>query len=423
MMIMQVSGLQNLRNDPVLFSKIVLGFDPFDYQERLLRDPSKRICACMGRRSGKSSTIAAKAVHFAVTRLKVKILIVSPTLRQSMEMFDTLVNFVYNSPYLVSSIMEKTRTRIVFTNGSKVEALPCGPIGKTLRGKQAHLLILDEAAFIPEDVIANVVFPMMAAVDGYAWLLSTPYDKEGIFYRIFTNKNWSRYHLPSSVNPLIKPEFLQEQRELIGEERFAMEYLAEFVDDAHAYFPMTLLRPCIQDYQLKPQRGFGGEDPGGKESYAAFVVVAREGEKLKVVHTLGERGLTYTEFNLKVVDYDKQHRLFSHVVDQTGLGGPIVEHLRQLGLRVQGLNLNDRNKEQILSNLKLLFEQKSVVIPHDLALINSLNAIEYERTRIGGYKFSHRQGTYDDLAMALALACWGARGGEPTFTIRGVPKM
>ncbi len=420
---MQVSTLQNLRDDPVPFSKIVLGFNPFPYQEKLLRDPSKRICACMGRRSGKSSTIAAKAVHFAITRPKVRILIVSPTLRQSMEMFDTLANFVYTSPYLLSSIREKTRTRIIFTNGSKVEALPCGPSGHTLRGKEAHLLILDEAAFIPEEVLTNVTFPMVAATDGYIWLLSTPFDRDHVFYKAFTSKDWSIYHLPSSVNPLIKPEFLQEQKELIGEERFAMEYLAEFVDDAHAYYPMTLLRPCIQDYQLTPQPGFGGEDPGGKESYAAFAVVAREGQTLKVVHALQERGLTYTEFNLKVADYNKRHRLFSHIVDQTGLGGPIVEHLQQLGLRVQGLNLNDRNKEQILSNLKLLFEQKSIVFPHDLALINSLNAIEYERTRIGGYKFSHRRGTYDDLAMALALACWGVRGGEPTFTIKGVPKI
>lgn len=40
---------------------------------------------------------------------------------------------------------------------------------------------------------------------------------------------------------------------------------------------------------------------------------------------------------------------------------------------------------------------------------NSINAIEFERTRTGGFKFYKRNGTYDDLGYALALACLGAK--------------
>ena len=52
-------------------------------------------------------------------------------------------------------------------------------------------------------------------------MLSTPWDKDHIFYRAFSDaKGWSVYHLPSSANPLISKEFLEEQRRLIGKERY-----------------------------------------------------------------------------------------------------------------------------------------------------------------------------------------------------------
>lgn len=37
------------------------------------------------------------------------------------------------------------------------------------------------------------------------------------------------------------------------------------------------------------------------------------------------------------------------------------------------------------------------------------NAIEFERTRTGDFRFYKRNGTYDDLGYALALACFEAK--------------
>lgn len=41
--------LKKLRDDPVLFARIVLGFEPYPYQAKILCDCGKRIVACMGR--------------------------------------------------------------------------------------------------------------------------------------------------------------------------------------------------------------------------------------------------------------------------------------------------------------------------------------------------------------------------------------
>jgi len=398
--------------DPVIFVEMVLGFHPFDYQKKLLRDQSKRIVACMGRQTGKSTTIAAKAIHFALINPNTTILIVSATLRQSMLMFDKILGFIESSPLLKKSVKYKTRTRIRFSNGSLIIALPCGRYGHSLRGHTAHLIILDEAAFIPEEVITNVVFPMISTTDGAVWMLSTPWSRDHIFYKAFTSPEWSVYHLPSSVNPLIKPEFLKEQRELIGEERFRLEYEAEFIDEERSFFPSTLIMPCSDDYDLKWEPGlFVGYDPGGRDSLAAIVGVKLDQGIIKVSYLRTFVHMKYADVNAFLADLHTKGPIARLFVDQTGLGNPIIEHLTELNLPVEGVVLTPRNKEEILSNLRLKFEQKKIIIPRERELLAHLNAVEYERKRDGGYKWIKGAG-HDDLAFALALAVKAAEGGE-----------
>jgi len=330
-------------------------------------------------------------------------------------MFEKILQFNDNS-VLRKSVAYRSRTRIKLSNGSWIIALPSGHSGATLRGFKADLIILDEAAFIKEEIIASVVFPMLATTDGYCWMLSTPWDKEHIFYKAFTNPSWSVYHLPSSVNPMVSSKFLQEQKDLVGEERFSREYLAEFVDDSNAYFPMTLVRSCISD-EIPSVDGelFAGYDPGGKRSYAAFVIVRRIDEKLYMVYKKCEKGKSYAEFNVELADLYKKN-MFGMLVDETGLGNPIVEHLKELGMDVNGIQLTNKRKEELLSNLKILMETKKIAIPYDEELFNALNAIEYKRTRVGNFIFEKRQHTHDDLAYALALACLAAR----EYGVKGV---
>jgi len=422
--------LKKLRDDPVLFARAILPdpsepdkkIQPYPYQEKWLRDLSKRLIAICGRQVGKSTIAAVALIHFAATHPKTTSIVVSSTLRQSMETFDKVVGFLLDSP-LKKSIFYKSRTRIILSNGARIVCLPCGRYGWSLRGYTVHFAVLDEAAFMPEDVIANVVFPMLATTNGRLWMMTTPWSKDHITYRAFMDtEGWSVYHLPSSISPKITKAFLNEQLKLIGEERFRLEYLAEFVDDARAYFPMTLLRmnlhiceeaPCpFCAAYGKPEGGkdlYGGYDPGGKESYAAFVVVDRAG-KLQVRFidqekiAAGEDERFCTRYTVKIADIHKRARLRKIGVDQTGIGAPILAHMKKLGLPVEGYQLTLRVKEELASRARIALENKDVELPNDLALLNALNCIEYDRTHAGGYTFSHRQGTYDDLGWAFMLA-------------------
>jgi len=390
--------------DPVNFAKYILNFEPFPYQVQLLRDPSKRIIVCAGRQVGKSTTIAVKAIHFAVTHPRTTTLIVSATLRQSMLMFDKILEHVETS-ILRKSVRYKSRTRIRFNNGSWIIALPCGRYGHTLRGFTAHLIILDEAAFMPTEVIENVVLPMLATTDGACWMLSTPWGTDHTFYKAWHSPDWSKYHWPTSVNPLVKPEFLEEQRRLIGEERFRIEYMAEFLADEDAFLPISLLRSCVDDYDMRLEPGLvWGYDPGGKESLAAVVAIKWHKDKARVMFVKTFKTDSYVEVNHFLRDMHERYPMAKLIFDKTGIGNAIEEHLRELGLPAQGVVLNQTKVQEILFNMRVMLENQQLILPNDRELLNHLNAIKATRSWSGKYSFEKRLGTYDDLAYALALA-------------------
>ncbi len=288
--------LAKLKHNPTLFAETALNFKPFPYQEKLLNDPAKRIIACMGRQTGKTTTIATKAIHYAFSHKNTTILIISPSLRQSMIMFDKILSYTHANPLLRRSVTRKTRTIIQLTTGSQIIALPCSE--HLLRGYTAQLTICDEASFIPENIITEIIFPMLSTTNGTCILLSTPWDKNHFFYKAFLNPAYSTHKIPSAENPLIPQTFLKEMQQNMTTEAYKREYQAEFTEAATSYFPQELIRQCIEHAQkitLEPftdieqhipkAEYFAGLDLGKLQDHSAIAVIQREQELLKLVYT------------------------------------------------------------------------------------------------------------------------------------------
>src|SRR5215213_5539488 len=220
--------------DPVLLSQRA-GLVPDDWQEQVLRSPSPRLLLNACRQSGKSSTVATLAVHTAVFDPGALVLLVSPTLRQSGELFKKALA-VYRALDRPVPTESETALTLTLENGSRIVSLP-GKEGSVRGYSGVRLLAIDEAARVPDDLYASVR-PMLAVSGGRLVALSTPFGTRGWWYEAWINQEepWERYRITAEECPRISLEFLAEERRNVGEWWFKQEYFCEFLDSQSQAF-------------------------------------------------------------------------------------------------------------------------------------------------------------------------------------------
>ncbi|MGH2454147.1 MAG: hypothetical protein ACRDF5_10360, partial [bacterium] len=81
--------LRRWLDDPAAFAAEALGLPPWPHQAQILRSKAKIIVAVAARQVGKSMAAAMLALHRAFSTPRRRILICSPSLRQSSLMFGT----------------------------------------------------------------------------------------------------------------------------------------------------------------------------------------------------------------------------------------------------------------------------------------------------------------------------------------------
>jgi hypothetical protein len=222
--------------------------EPDPWQTSLLRGTADRVLLNCSRQSGKSVTAAALALQTALCVPGSLTLLLSPTLRQSGELFRDKVLILYHANGRPLKATRETALELTLANGSRIISLP-GEEG-TIRGySSVDLLVVDEAARVP-DSLYIAVRPMLAVSEGRLICLSTPFGRQGFFYdewrkdlgawsdSEFSRRadGWTRYRVPAWRCPRISQEFLDKERLDLGDRWYRQEYGCEFTDMTGAVF-------------------------------------------------------------------------------------------------------------------------------------------------------------------------------------------
>src|SRR5579862_5808406 len=142
--------------DPVLFAVDALGFVPDASQTRVLQWSGKRLLLNCSRQWGKSTTTSVLAVHQAVFCPDSLILLVSPSLRQSSELFRKVSGFMERLPVKPERV-EDNRLSLQLENGSRIVSLPSKEA--TVRGFSGATLIIEDEASRVDDLLYKTMRP------------------------------------------------------------------------------------------------------------------------------------------------------------------------------------------------------------------------------------------------------------------------
>lgn len=226
--------LDRLRADPAAVLSAA-GMKPDPWQAECLRRPPANTLLLCSRQTGKSQVAAALALLTALLQPGSLTLLLSPTQRQSGELFRDKCKRLYNALDRPIATVQESALTMELANGSRIVSLP-GEEGSIRGYSNVRLLVIDEASRV-DDPLYNAVRPMLAVSQGRLVALSTPFGRRGWFYEAWSgSESWQRVLVTAGECPRITPEFLAEERQSIGARWFAQEYECVYLTAIGAVF-------------------------------------------------------------------------------------------------------------------------------------------------------------------------------------------
>lgn len=398
------------------------GWKPHPTQRQWLLCEARTKTAACGRRWGKTEAAAIDAATMAIACPGSSQIIVGPTADQSRLIFDTVERLVMGSTS-TRSTAKVTRTPYpkMTIGKSRLMARTADEDGRNLRGHSADRVIVDEAAYVRDCVVQEVIAPMLADRDGRLVMVSTPFGKNH-FYRAFLKGtegggDHASFTFPSWANPHISRDYIERQRSEVSARQFAVEYEAQFLDDVSSVFAWEDINSAAQGGS--PDGAFevvvAGIDWARYSDYTAAIALGVGENGVRVIATDRFNGMGWSAQIERVARFLTGHRVSRVLTDQTSIGDPLLEQLRNrlweagADMSVDGYTFTNQSKRELIENLAVEFSHGRIVIPRDETLIKELQYFEYELTQSGAVRMNARSGHHDDLVIALALACWQAK--------------
>ena len=428
-----------MAKSPSKFSEVMLGHKLFKYNALYADSTERFLIYRSGRQAGKTVTTAIKAIHWAFfapvlskdakEKREGVIIIAAPTQNQASIMFDKIRTFVKNSEFLNKYIVRNTQTELwvqwLNKGGiTKIYVRATGETGITLRGYSPHIIIADECAFIKRSILVAFL-PSGMATKAKVWLTSTPFGKQGFFYEASMNSRpkkedglWKEFHVRSVDNPKIAsdPLFLEQVRQL-SQEEYTQEVDGEFLDIGDSLIPYEMLMSAYTRtwHPRGEPRMYMGLDVArsGRDETVYLIIEVDDDNKIRVVEYEKESQSNLVDVVGRIGHFLTKYPLETVYIDETGLGGGVVDLARKRDYPIRGITFSLTEKSKMYSNIRMIFENKKIVVPQDdKRVLYQLSYLKREYTEEGKLKVKVEDGTKDDHADALALACQAVSFGD-----------
>ncbi len=412
-----------------------LTLDPW---QRELIESEGDVVVISGRQCGKSTGTSILAGETVLNNPNQFILIGAYVIEQAQLIFRKIHEYILSkAPKQIKGHV--TLNFLELKNGSKIYCRPVGDTGAAMRGFTATMIILDEAAQIP-DRAWEAIEPVISVSKGRTILLSTPQGKRGFFYKASIDKNYKYMHVSARDCPRHTKEFLDRKQRMLSPVAFATEYLGEFIDDYNRKFSDEWIKlVCTIDKNVdipisRHSQYLGVDVAGAGPDETTFEGFDANNPK-RIMQTLNIHSKTIQgpqiereiEKLMKIYDYDRKTIGF----DSGGLGSGTFKYMLEndeLKRAIVALDNASRptDHEEDGQKTKLLKEYMYDLIEEmgwrgelkcfdDGAVKQSFESIQIE-FKTGGRK--RYWGTYSHIVEGIVRAVWLTKGKVNKLWIR-----
>lgn len=340
--------------------------------------------------------------------------ILEPSLNQCRRVFKQITKALANSG-LLASCNASTLT-IEFKNGAEILFKSAGS-GDNLRGDTiTGILIIDEAAFIDDEVIETIL-PTIDANNANLMVISTPLFTSGYFYEEYMsageNKlvlDWNNY----DTSEFLSATKLEQYRQRLSPNKFKSEYLGQFITENGLLF--SGLNECIGNPSNQDKIYIGIDFATGSNSdYTSIVGINQDGEQVFIKRTKDLPPMQQVEWLANIIN---QYNVVKILAEKNSIGAVYIDALRKrINVPITNWTTTNASKKDIVTNLQLALENRSIKILNDEKMLDELRKYQAEvNIRTNTVSYNASVGNDDDV-IALMLAWKAYRGSLGQYNI------
>ena len=455
----EIEEYQKCMEDPLYFIqtyiKIVsldeglVPFKPYNFQKDMIGTfHNNRFTICkLPRQSGKSTTMIAYLLHYALFNPNVNIAILANKAATSRDLLGRLQLAYENLPkWLQQGVMSWNKGSLELENGSRI--LAASTSASTVRGSSFNIIFLDEFAYVPatvsEQFFSSVYPTISSGKSTKVIIVSTPHGMN-MFYKIWNDAQYKRNsYVPIEVHwtevPGRDEKWKKETIANTSEQQFATEFECEFLGSTNTLVNASKLRMMSYKEPIVKHEGLNVyENPikdhnymitadvarGTKNDASAFVVFDVTSIPYKVVASFKDNEIKPLLFPHKIHHVARAYNNAYVLVEVNDIGEQVSNNLHfdleydniimcymrgragQImgsgfsgGKAALGVRTTKAVKKVGCSNMKQLIESDKLLVD-DFDIINELSTFI-----VHGNQFQAEEGSNDDLVMCLVLFSW-----------------
>lgn len=373
------------------------------------------------RQKGKSMMCENMLVLAALSHPNQRCGFVAPILKQAKPLYKDIVRNL--KPLVAES--NGSDLEVTFINGSSLHFMSAEQ-GDNLRGftvSQHGLLIIDEAAYISDDVFYTVT-PFVNANNAPIVAVSTPRFRSGFFYDFYTDGLAGKdgiysYDFNDWPNPYITPERLELLKKKMPLNLFRADYLGEWMEttsDLFGDFNAVVSNSVTAGTRHTAGLDWGVGKAAGKDSDSTALSVFNEHrQQVRLYHW---NDLDETATVQAVVQAIREYDIRKLVVETNSIGavylGLLKKAITAAGLPcvvVEFTTTND-SKRKVIEQYIVEVQNRTIQLLDDPEQKVQLAAYQMEKTPSGKITYNAAKGYHDDIIMATAFALHGMRTAQ-----------
>lgn len=368
----------------------------------------KYVMANLSRQQGKTTVVTLLCIQW-LSKPNEEIIYFTPTFTLAKRIYASIVKML---PRTFVSKSNSSDLIIESITGSKLRFFS-GEAAQSARGSNCTKLIIDEAAYIKEEIDGqsfyfNIVLPLTKVHCNKIIMISTPKSTFGFFYNLcmqaMSGEREDMVYIKRTIyeDALIKPEEIEELKKGYPPMAWKCEFECMFLTDALSVFPD--FERCFDIDKYRNDKCWIGIDPSSVGDDNTIVTLVNYHNEVKQYKIDGSLDSKYSQIASIINKADPVATYIESNSIGEVMANEIKKQLRKKSSFHTFATTNETKKDYIsliavgVANKTLHFEKENKL------LYSEMSTFTYKLTKTGNITYAAQEPFHDDTVTSLGIA-------------------